>query len=185
MIHALKRLLFRLAVTLAILAGVAGAAVLLLPLRVTIDSVATQPTTPLPEALSVAMRYGLMQDGTPARIRLQAARLIVLRDGPRNSVMRVIEPLFLTARLAVFTNAAQSERLVAQFYLPRCWRKAHDDLTVPEALYLAARMAAPSRAEQTFIRDGMARIAKRALAADEELAAAFLAAAAGPLPVCE
>lgn len=184
MIHAQRHCLFRLTVTLAILAGVAGAVVLFLPLRVTIDAVATQPTTPLPEAFRVALRYSLSPDAAPARVRLQAAKLMAPR-GPRDGINRLVDPLFLTARLTVFTDITQVERFVAQSYLPRCWSKGHDHLTMPEALYLAARMAAPSRADQTFIREEMARIAERALAADEELALSFRAAAAGTLPVCE
>jgi hypothetical protein len=177
--------LVRRAVNIVLIMGLAGATILFVPLPVSIDQVAAQPTTPLPAALSVALRYSLTERGTPARVRLQAARLMALQGGPRNSLMRLVEPLFMTARLAVFTSVTQSERHVAQFYLPRCWTQGLEGLTVPKALYLAARMAAPARTDETFIRDGMARIAERAQAADEELAAPFLAATAGPLPVCD
>jgi hypothetical protein len=161
----------------------AGATILYVPLRVTIDDVAAQPVAPLPDVFRVALRYALSTDGSPWHVRLQAARQLAAR-GARDGIMRLIDPLFLAMRLAAFTDIAQSEHFLAQSFRARCWTKGFSDLTVPAALYLAARAMAPAIDDDVFIRNQMARIAARALAADEKLGPAFIAAAEGPLPTC-
>jgi hypothetical protein len=178
------RWLRRAAWSFALTIGLTGAAVLYFPLRVTIDDVSNQPLTPLPEAFRVALRFSLSADGSPWRVRSQAARLIAPR-GPQDGIMRLVDPLFVAIRLAAFTDITQSEHFVAQSYRPRCWTRGYADLTVPEALYLAARMQIPSSDDEVRTRTAMTRIAQRIAASDAKLAPAFIAAANGPLPICD
>jgi hypothetical protein len=172
------------AITLTIIIGLALAAVLFYPMKATINAVFEQPTEPLPEPFRQAWRYSISDSASPVAVYLSASQpLVRATDYPGPGLG--IRPLPIAARLVVFARFTQVEWLGATAHMPPCWTKDLTELTADEALYLAALTVGGTAANEERIRSRMTRIAERAAEADSHYAAAFVAAAAGPLPICE
>jgi hypothetical protein len=172
------------AITLILIVGSALAAVLFYPMKATIDAVFEQPTEPLPEPFRQAWRYSISDTAAPGAVYLSAARELV-RSADYPGPTLGLRPLPVAVRLVVFARFTQVEWLGATAHMPPCWTKDLTELTADEALYLAALTVGGTAANEERIRSRMTRIAERAAEADSHYAAAFVAAAAGPLPICE
>jgi hypothetical protein len=159
-------------------------AILFYPMKASIGKVLEQPAEPLPQPFRQAWRYSISETGSSMAVYLLAAQKIVrAADYPGPSLG--IRPLPIAVRLAAFAQFTQVERFAAQTHLPRCWTKGIDDLTAAEALYLAARTLGGRSEDKVRIRAYMTRIAESIIAENGDNGAAFMAAAAGPLPDCK
>jgi hypothetical protein len=167
-----------------LLVGLAGALVFFYPLDVKIDRVRAQSVDPLPEVLRQALRYSLSEDGSDSAVRFEAAKILAA-DLPGFRLNLGLWPALLSARLLVFSQVTQSERLVMETYQPRCWTAGIETTTDAEALYLAARTRSPSMQDPPFIRDGMQRIGQRLVNADVITSQVLVDITNAALPDCE
>jgi hypothetical protein len=167
-----------------LLVGLAGALVLFYPLDVKMDRVQAQSVAPLPEVLRQALRYSLSKDGSDSAIRFEAAKILA-KDLPGFRPNLGLWPALISARLLVFSQVTQSERLVMETYQPRCWTTDIETTTDAEALYLVARTRSPSMQDPTFILDGMRRIGQRLVSAGVLTAQALVDITNAPLPDCK
>jgi hypothetical protein len=167
-----------------VLVGLIGTAILLYPLPANIDCVQAQSSEPLPASLRQALRYSLSEDGSDSAVRYEAAK-ILLRGMPGYGRNLGPWPLLISTRLLFFSDVTQSERLVMQSYQARCWNADIATITEAEALYLAARTKSPGIDDPAFIKNGMARIGQRMVAAGVMSAPVLEEILESPLPMCK
>jgi hypothetical protein len=166
-----------------LLLGSIGAAVLFYPLQVKLDRVQTQSTMALPASLRQALRYSLSEDGSDSAIRYEAARILA-GSMPGHCKNLGLWPLLISVRLQLHSKVTQSERFVLKTHLARCWKANLEDLTMGDALYLAARTRSPATDNPDFIQSGMARVGQRMVAAGALSTAELEVILAAPAPVC-
>jgi hypothetical protein len=179
-----KAALWRFAWKGLLLVGLACGLVLFYPIYVKLDLVQAQSVTPLPEVLRQALRYSLSEDGSDSTVRFEAAKILA-KDLPGFRPNLGLWPALISARLLVFSQVTQSERLVMETYQPRCWTADIETTTDAEALYLAARTRLPSMQDPAFIPDGMRRIGQRLVNAGMITSQALVDITNAPLPDCK